>query len=229
VSPPQPVPPLENGDCLTRYEFERRYDAMPELKKAELIEGLVYMPSPVRAKQHGNPHNDLSTWLGLYRWDTPGVWVADNSTVRLDLDNEPQPDIAVYLDPQLGGQVVIGPDGYIEGAPEMVVEVTASTVSIDLGPKMHVYRRSGVREYVVWRVQDGALDWFVLRQGQYDRPAPDAVGVYRSEVFPGLWLAASALLAGNLVQVRQTLQQGLASPEHTQFVALLQQRAPAGS
>jgi hypothetical protein len=223
------MPPLENGDRLSRDEFERRYNAMPGLKKAELIEGVVHMPSPVRAEQHGEQHNDLGTWLGVYRVHTRGVRVADNATVRLDLDNEPQPDLAAYLDPKLGGQVVIGPDGYIEGAPELVAEVTASTVSIDLGPKLHVYRRNAVREYLVWRVLDRAIDWFVLRQTQYDRLAPDAAGVLRSEVFPGLWLDPTALVSGDLPRVHQVLQQGLASPEHAQFVAQLQQRGGAGS
>ena len=106
---------------------------------------------------------------------TPGVRVADNSTVRLDLDNEPQPDVAVFLDPKLGGQALISPDGYIERAPELVAEVTASTVSIDLGPKKHVYRRNGVREYVVWRVLDQAIDWFALRHGQYARRTYPAI------------------------------------------------------
>jgi Uma2 family endonuclease len=229
--PPQAVfvPPLENGDRLTRDEFERRYSAMPRLKKAELIEGVVHLPSPVRVEQHAEQHGDLITWLGTYRLHTPGVRFGDNATVRLDLDNEPQPDVVAFLDPKVGGQATISSDGYIEGAPELVAEVTASTVSIDLGPKMHVYRRNQVREYLVWRVQDRAIDWFILREGQYQRLSPDAAGVYRSEVFPGLWLDAAALLSGNLVRVHQVLQQGLASPEHAQFVASLRQRAAGAS
>ncbi len=231
--PPTPdlvlIPPLENGDRLTRVEFERRYNAMPELKRAELIEGVVHMPSPVRLERHAEQHGDLMTWLGTYRLHTPGVRFGDNATVRLDADNEPQPDAVVFLDPRLGGQATLDADGYLEGAPELVAEVTASTVSIDLGPKMHVYRRTQVREYVVWRVQDRAIDWFVLREGQYERLTPDEAGVYRSEVFPGLWLDPAALLAGDLVRVHQVLQQGLASPEHVQFVAGLRQRAAGSS
>ena len=221
------IPPLENGDRLTRDEFERRYDAMPEVKKAELIEGAVHMPSPVRFEQHAEQHGDLMTWLGTYRLHTPGIRFGDNATVRLNLGSEPQPDAVVLLDPKLGGSATIGPAGYLEGAPELVAEVTASTVSIDLGPKLQVYLRYGVCEYLVWRVLDRAIDWFVLRQTQYDRLASDAAGVLRSEVFPGLWLDAAALVGGDLLKVHQVLQQGLASPEHVQFVALLRQRAAA--
>ena len=111
------IPPLENGDRLTRAEFERRYDAMPALKKAELIEGEVYMPSPVRYGRHSQPHSRLGTWLGIYELDTPGVEAGDNGTIRLDLDNEPQPDAFLIIRPERGGQARISEDDYIEGAP----------------------------------------------------------------------------------------------------------------
>ena len=118
---PDPVPPLQNGDHLTRDEFERRYDALPHLKKAELIEGVVYMPSPVRQRRHGRPHLHVNTWLGTYEASTPGVEAGDNSTIRLDLDNEPQPDALLFIDPARGGQARISADDYLEGAPELVV------------------------------------------------------------------------------------------------------------
>src|SRR6266542_1942794 len=121
-------------------------------------------------------------WLAVYRAYTPGVYASDNSTLRLDLDNVPQPDAVAYVDPRLGGQATIAADGYIQGAPELVAEVTASTVSIDLGPKLVVYRRNGVREYLVWRVLDQAIDWFILRGSQYDRLPLDSAGVQHSEV-----------------------------------------------
>ena len=210
------LPALENGDRLTRSEFERRYEAMPHLKKAELIEGVVYVGSPVRYTQHGQPNFDLETWLGVYRAATPGVFGAGNTTVRLDLDNEPQPDVLLRLD--RGGRSRIDDDGYVDGAPELVVEVAASSASYDLHDKLRAYRRNGVPEYVVWRVLDGGLDWFVLRDGSYERLQPDDVGVLRSEVFPGLWLSVPALLAGDLAAVLATLQLGLAAPEHAAFV-----------
>ncbi len=110
------IPPLENGDRLTREEFERRYDAMPDLKKAELIEGRVYVSSPVRQRQHGGPHSRLSGWLFTYEARTPGLELGDNSTVRLDVANEPQPDCLLFIQPEHGGQVVIDDEGYINGA-----------------------------------------------------------------------------------------------------------------
>jgi Uma2 family endonuclease len=215
------VPLLENGDRLTRAEFERRYEAMPHLKKAELIEGVVYVPSPVRHRQHGAPHALLIGWLIQYAAHTPGIEVGDNSSVRLDLDNEPQPDAVLLIDPAYGGQSRLSDDGFIEDAPELVAEVASSSVSYDLHAKLHVYRRSGVREYVVWRVLNREIDWFVLRAGQYERLPLDANGLLRSEVFAGLWLDPAALLQGNLARVLAVVQQGLASPEHATFVAHL--------
>lgn len=217
------IPPLENGDQLTREEFERRYEAMPHLSKAELIEGVVYVPSPVRHRHHGQPHIFLSGWLVQYQAGTPGVEASDNSTIRLDLDNEPQPDALLFIAPECGGQIRLGEDGYIEGAPELVIEVASSSASYDLHAKLHVYRRNGVREYLVWRVLDQEIDWFVLHAGQYQRLPRDANGVYRSEVFPGLWLDTAALLRGELASVLALVQHGVTSPEHTTFVSSLQE------
>ena len=220
---PSPLPILEPGDHLTREEFERRYDAMPQVKKAELIEGVVYMPSPVRFDQHGGQHADLIWWLTHYRVFTPGVRVGDNSTVRLDLDTEPQPDALMLVEPRHGGRVQISPDGSIEGAPELVGEVAASTASLDLHTKLRVYHRNHVREYVVWRVLDNAIDWLIAREGRYEPLLPGDDGIYRSEVLPGLWLDAAALLRGDLATVVQTVQQGVTSAEHAAFVERLQQ------
>lgn len=220
------LPPLENGDVLTRAEFERRYEAMPHLKKAELIEGVVYVPSPVRHRYHGHQHTHLVSWLGYYEAHTPGVEASDNVTVRLDLDNEPQPDALLFIDPACGGHVLLDAEGYIEGAPELVAEVASSSASYDLHTKLRVYRRNGVREYIVWRVLDQELDWFVLRAEQYERLALDAAGLYRSEVFPGLWLNAAALLQGDLATVLAVVQRGLASPEHAAFVMRLHPPSP---
>ncbi len=217
----QPLP-LDNGDRLSRAEFERRYDAMPRLKKAELIEGVVHMPSPVRLLSHGRPHAHLIGWLVHYEAHTPGVMTADNATTRLDLDNEPQPDGVLFIDPGRGGQARISPDDYLEEGPELVGEVAASSASYDLHAKFHVYRRNRVLEYLVWRVLDRALDWFVLREGQYERLPPDANGLLRSRVFPGLWLDPTALVRSDLATVLAVLDQGLASPDHAAWVARLQ-------
>jgi len=209
------VPPLENGDRLSRSEFERRYTAMPQVKKAELIEGVVYMASPLRIKSHGEPHGDITGWLWTYKTMTPGVTLGIEPTVRLDLENEPQPD-AVLLVP--GRQATIGADDYIEGAPELIVEIAASSAAIDLHDKKRAYRRNQVQEYIVWRTLEGQLDWFVLEADEYQAQQLDDQGIVRSRIFPGLWLAVSALLAGDMTTVLAVLQQGISSPEHQTFV-----------
>ncbi len=218
---PGQTPPLVAGDRLNRDEFERRYDAMPEVKKAELIEGIVYMPSPVSNAHHGEPHSHLVAWLVYYAAHTRGVGTGDNSTVRLDLDNEPQPDAFLRIKPASGGQTSDTTEGYIEGAPELVAEVTATSAACDLHVKKTVYRRNGVREYVVWRVLDTEIDWFVLSGGTYALLAPGKDGVLRSPFYPGLWLDVKRLLDGDIKGVLETLAKGIASEEHAAFVARL--------
>jgi Uma2 family endonuclease len=219
------IPPLQNGDHLTRAEFERRFQAMPELKKAELIEGVVYVPSPVTFKHHGGPHFDLIGWLVIYRNHTPGVEGGDNSTLRMDLDNEPQPDVFLRIKPSHGGQSSTDEDGYVEGAPELVGEIAASSASYDLHEKLRAYRRNGVREYIVWRVLDEEIDWFVLRDERYEKLAIAADGITRSELYPGLWLDSAALIHGNTSKVLMVQQRGLATPEHAAFAAELAKAA----
>jgi Uma2 family endonuclease len=214
------VPELCAGDRLTRAEFERRYAAMPHVKKAELIEGVVYMPSPVTHRKHGKPHFNVNIWLGNYSVATPGVEGSENATLRLDLDNEPQPDTFLRIEPDLGGQSWDDGD-YVGGAPELIVEIAASSASYDLHDKLRAYQRNGVREYVVWRVSDRAIDWFVLREDHFERLPLNSGGLYQSEVFPGLWLDPAALVRGGMACVMEVLQQGLASPEHAEFTARL--------
>lgn len=161
------IPPLESGDRLTRYEFERRYHAMPDTKKVELIEGVVYLASPLRFNSHGKPHANLIGWLWNYKIATPGVELGDNSTVRLDLDNEPQPDVVLLIDESSGGQARISSDDYIEGAPELIAEVAGSSAANDLYDKKKVYRRNGVKEYIIWQSLDNKFDWFSLQNGEY--------------------------------------------------------------
>jgi Uma2 family endonuclease len=215
------IPPLENGDRLNRYEFERRYNVMLNLRKAELIEGIVYMPAALRFKSHGQPHGWMIGWLVTYEATTPGVAVGDAPTVRLDIDNEPQPDVVLLINAEAGGQARLSEDDYIEGAPELVVEIAASSVAIDLHAKKQAYRRNGVKEYIVWQVLDQKVSWFYLEQGEYLDLPVDADGIIRSLVFPGLWLAVSELLAGNMQGVLAVLQEGVQSPEHAAFVQKL--------
>lgn len=219
------VPPLSPGDHLSRSEFERIYAAHPEIKKAELVEGRVYIPSPVTHPDHGRPHRDLVTWLGVYNAATPGVDGSDNATVRLDYDNEPQPDTFLRLETAQGGRSRLTPDRYIEGPPELVVEVAATSKSYDLNEKLRAYQRNGVQEYLVAQVYEQQVTWFALREGVYEPLAPDGSGILRSEVFPGLWLQPAALWAADIAGLLAVLQQGLASPEHAAFVERL--RAPA--
>lgn len=212
---PPIIPPLENGDRLTRHEFERRYQAIPQLKKAELVEGVVYVPAALRFGSHAEPHSRLMTWLGVYQAFTPGVRIGDNPTVRLDLDNEPQPDAVLLIN---GGQATISEDDYIEGSPELIVEVAASSAAYDLHDKKRAYRRNGVQEYLVWRVYENQLDWFCLKAGEYILLEPDDLGIIRSVVFPGLYLGVSAMLSGEMTKVLEVLQQGLNAPEHQEFI-----------
>jgi hypothetical protein len=198
--------------------------------KAELIKGVVYMPSPVATRMHADPHADFVGWLVYYRAFTAGVKAGDNGTLReIDETSEPQPDSFLRILPECGGQSRMSADGYVEGPPELIGEVAASSAAYDLHDKLDVYREAGVKEYIVWRVWDSAIDWFVLRDGTYARLAPTAAGVYQSLVFSGLWLDAAAMIRGDMQQVLKVAQEGVASPEHADFVQKLQQAAKTGS
>lgn len=164
-------------------------------------------------------------WLVTYAALTPGVVVGDAPTVRLDLDNEPQPDAVLLIEPATGGQARLSDDDYIEGAPELIVEVAASSVAIDLHAKKQAYRRNGVCEYLVWQVLDRRPDWFYLEQGEYVDLAIDADGVLRSRMFPGLWLAVEELLSGKMQKVLSVLQTGLQIADHAKFVQKLAQHS----
>jgi len=213
-------PPLENGDRLTRFQFEQRYHAMPH-NNAELIEGVVYhKASPLRYDAHGLPHAMIMGWLSVYWVATGGVGLADNATVRLKGDNEPQPDALLRIE---NGQSQISDDDYIEGAPELIVEVAASSASYDLHDKLNTYQSNGVQEYVVWQIYNNELKWFSLRKGKYVPLLPDKAGIIRSQIFPGLHLAVHALLARDKMAVMTTVQNGVKTPEHATFVERLSQ------
>ena len=214
------IPPLVDGERLSREEFHRRYLAMPHVKRAELIEGVVHMPSPVNHLVHGHPHGLIGGWIASYFAHTAGVSFGIDSTLRLEGDNEVQPDITLFTLQREDGTNRLGSDGYIDGGPELAIEVAASSASRDRNAKMRVYRANGVREYIIWRTEAEVVDWFILRDGKYE-PLPLDSGVYKSEVFPGLWLDTAAMLRGDLASVFATLQQGMATPEHVAFVARL--------
>jgi Uma2 family endonuclease len=199
---PAGIPPLESGDVMTRREFHALYELHEEIKKAELIQGVVYVASPQRAQDHGDHEGDLSFWLGTYKWQHPELplRVAHNSTVYLDDLNEPQPDLSLRL---LGGTSGIE-DGYISGPPELICEVAYSSVSRDLHSKKEAYRQNGVPEYIVWRVRDRAIDWFRLEADQYVPLSPDSDGIVSSLIFPGLRLNVRAMVEGDLATVMRT-------------------------
>ena len=200
-----PLTILENGDRLDRDEFERRYSAS-NIKKAELIEGIVHVASPLRFTQHGKPHSQIIGWLVAYQAALPGLEVGIEPTVRLDDQNEPQPDAVLF---RIGGNAQIDAEDYITGAPELVVEISASTVSYDLHSKKNAYERNGVKEYLVWRTIDQEIDWFILENGRYKILESDDSGIIRSQEFMGLWLNIEAILRHDMSTVLKTLQMGL--------------------
>ncbi|WP_434683584.1 Uma2 family endonuclease [Pseudanabaena minima] len=202
-----PLTILENGDRLNRDEFERRYTAS-NIKKAELIEGIVHVASLPLFTSHGKPHSQIIVWLVTYQSMVDGLEVGIKPTVRLDDENEPQPDAVLF---RIDGKAKIDDDGYISGAPELIAEIAASTVSYDLHSKKRTYERSGVKEYIVWRTLDRQIDWFILENGKYNRIEPDQSGIIRSQEFLGLWLNVNAILNNDMSLVLKTLQTGIAN------------------
>lgn len=215
------IPPLENGDHLTQREFHRRYEAMPENVKAELIKGVVYMASPVRVRNHGEPHSMIMSCFGIYFLSTKGVKLLDSTTFIINDRYEPQPDAVLRIDEKNGGKSWVNDNDYLEGSPELVVEIASSTASYDLHDKLEIYEQKGVQEYIVWRVLDEQIDWFSLENGKYQKLAVDKKGVIESKVFPGLRLNTAAMLNDDSRTVLADLQTGLASKKYREFVKRL--------
>lgn len=214
--------PLEAGDHLDQATFHERYKAMPSEFRAELIGGIVIVPSPL-SPEHGAYHALVMTWLGNYWIATPGTQARDNATAILDDTSEPQPDAVLILDPACGGQTGLSEDGYATGPPEMIVEVASSSASIDLHTKRRDYEQAGVLEYIVIVIRQHRVRWFVLQEDGYQEGVAED-GVFKSAVFPGLWLHAAALLQLDGLQVMETLRQGMATPEYAAFRQQLQER-----
>jgi Uma2 family endonuclease len=213
--------PLRDGDRLTRDEFLRRWEAMPELKHAELIDGVVYMPSPV-SKPHSRHHGPLAGWLFYYVIRTPGCWVDVEGTLLIEKD-APQPDVTLTVLPEYGGRTT-EQDGLSAGAPELIVEVSLSSAPLDLGPKARLYERAGVTEYITALVGQERIVWRELVRGRYRDIALDADGLLRSRMFPGLWLDADALWKRDAPRLADAVDRGVATPEHAEFVRLLESR-----
>ncbi len=219
---PEPaLPPLVAGERLDQKTFHARYEAMPPDVRAELVGGVVYvMTSPLKS-HHGELHSELMTWLTLYKAATPGTRVLDNATMILGDYGEVQPDGMLLLRPECGGRTHENADGYVEGTPELVAEVSVASESYDLNVKRQDYERAGVREYLVVVVRQNRVAWWVRRGQSFEPLEPGADGTYRSECFPGLWLDGAALLRCDSAQVHAVLRQGLASEEHARFVEQL--------
>ena len=214
-----PLPPLVEGQRLDQPTFHMLYEAMPPGTRAELINGVVSMPSPVYSP-HGRGQIAASGWLIPYLENTPGVDLLDNTSTVLSPQSEPQPDLMLRILWECGGRT--RDEGlYIVGAPELIVEVSHTTRYNDLGPKLEDYERAGVQEYVVRAMEPDAVYWFVLRDGRFAELAPSDDEIYSSEVFPGLWLDPTALLAGDTRRLRAVVDLGCATPEHAAFVARL--------
>jgi Uma2 family endonuclease len=199
------APILESGDRLTRAEFHRRYCARPDIKKSELVEGVVYVASPVRLDGHGNEDNIVHMWLGIYAARFPDLKVGVNTTVFLDADNELQPDALLVWRTASKPGARVTERGYVEGAPQLVVEVVRRAASRDLDDKLRAYRRAGTVEYVVWRTLDTEINWFRLHDGVYLRVEPDEHGMIESSEFPGLRLNVPAMLASDRAGVLAAL------------------------
>src|ERR1017187_989602 len=219
------IPPLGDGDRLTAAEFHRRYEGMPELKKAELINGVVYLGLTRTTIAQGSSQAALTCWLGYYHAYTPGTEGGRNPTLRFEFgENEPQPDDVLLLLPEYGGRSWTDENGYLVGAAELTAEISSSTVRRNPRARMDAFEQNGIVEYIVWRVEDQEIDWFILKRGKYQLLVKTKDGLYKSKVFPGLWLDAKAMIGGDMIKVLEVVQQGIASPEHRRFAAKLRSK-----
>jgi Uma2 family endonuclease len=216
---PKTLPPLVASQRLDRATFHERYEAMPPETRAELVGGVVYMPSPL-GNDHGERDQDISYWLGHYKWRTRGVRATLNATTQFGDYGEPQPDLQLRIPEELGGQSRVG-GGFVVGPPELVVEVSRASRKYDLGPKKVDYERAGVAEYLFVGLDPEEIRWYVRRDGRFAEMPPGDDGVFRSVVFPGLWLDSRAFFAEDTDALMATLERGLATPEHVAFVARL--------
>ena len=209
---------LKEGAKLTRDEFMRLWEMNPRIKRAELIGGIVYMPSPLSAR-HGGMDINVGCWICTYKAATPGLDGEQNATTYL-LESVPQPDVSLRILPEYGGKSWI--DGeYIAGASELLAEICLSSTSYDLHQKFDLYEAAGVQEYLAVLLHEQEIRWHFLDNGKYQRLLPGSDGVWRSRVFPGLWLDGAALLQGDMRRVLERLQEGIESAEHREFMQKL--------
>ncbi|MGP0063472.1 MAG: Uma2 family endonuclease [Isosphaeraceae bacterium] len=225
--PTKLLPPLENGQQLDQPVFHERYAAMPPETRAELVGGVVYMPSPM-SMDHGRESRFVSGWMDRYERFTPGIEGADGATVKLDRKGEPQPDHILMILHECGGQTHVDENGYCTGAPELVAEISRATRSFDLNRKKADYERAGVCEYLVVELGPDRIHWFILRGGRFEDLRPGRDRIYRSKIFPGLWLDSEALFTRDRDRRDEVLDRGIRSPGHAAFVARLARAGGAG-
>lgn len=211
---------LESGDHLDQPTFHARYESMPGGIRAELVRGVVIVPSPVLVG-HAEIHALISLWHGTYAAHTPGTSVRDKATVILGPEDEVQPDSALVILPEHGGRSHVSDAGYAVGPPEQIVEVSSSTAAYDLFEKKEACPSAGVREYIVVLTRDADVAWFRSDGSNFEQQQPADDGIFRSAVFPGLWLDPAAVLRRDASAVLETLRRGLDSPEHADFVRQL--------
>ena len=213
------LPPLVAGQRLDQPTFHERYEAMPPGTRAELIGGVVSMPSPM-SYEHDRRNNAAIFMLTYYEGFTPGVEALGGVTTILGIRGEVQPDAMLRILPECGGRTRPVGD-YVGGSPELVVEVSLSTRRKDLGPKLRDYDRAGVLEYLVSTTGPDDFHRYALRDGRLIREPLPADGLFQSEVFPGLWLDPAALRSRDFRGMMATLDRGIATPEHAAFAARL--------
>ncbi len=210
---------LHSGDRMSQAEFHHLYSRMPDSFQAELIGGIVYVASPLKLR-HGTNHLPLGSLFFLYEGRTPGVQSGDNATILLGDEGEPQPDLFLRILPEFGGCSSTSEDDFVLGGPELVAEIAFSSYSIDFHAKRDDYARYGVQEYLVVNLRDQRLHRIDLITNTELPPDPD--GVHRMSTFPGLWIDCAALLSRESTRMIEVLEQGLASPEHAEFVSHLE-------
>ena len=200
---PRKLPPpladvtLETGDRLNREEFHHLYSLRPDIGKAELVDGVAYVTMRATAA-HGIANASLGGWMGLYRaYRDPSMHLALHATILMDGRSEVQPDVVAFRDATLGDRIGLTADGFLEGTPDLIAEVTESSASYDLHDKLRVYERTGVSEYIVWLLHECQMSWFRLVDGRYVEVQPDERGIIESALFPGLRLPVDKLLAGD--------------------------------
>lgn len=216
------VPPLCAGDHLTREEFLRIWEQHPEIKFAELLGGVVYMPSPL-SRTHGVTDTMAGGWLWSYVAHTPGTEGGGNATTLMQGDETPQPDAYLRILPEYGGRSRNEGD-YVGGSPELIVEVCVSSKSYDLHEKLEIYEREGVLEYVAILMREQDIRWHRLTRTGFKPVPPGPKMIWKSKAFPGLWLNGKAMLENDAAKVLATLNKGLRSPEHAAFVKKLARR-----